>query len=164
MIQLLVLGRRAACRSAAIWRRAFQSMSLVVVGLSAERPGRGGQHFRVDEMAAPLARDEETLVHQLLEGEHHRAARHAEFFREDAAGRKRHGSRDLAIENGGDDRLADLRLKRLAGLRRDAEKAGPYGRVVSLGHGVLLDVIVSPIFWPSDLYSVVQTAAPIELF
>ena len=40
----------------------------------------GCQHFRVDEMAAPLARDEEALVDQLLEGEHHRAARHAEFL------------------------------------------------------------------------------------
>jgi hypothetical protein len=30
---------------------------------------------------------------------------------------KRHRRRDLAVENGGDDRLADLRLQGLAGIR-----------------------------------------------
>ena len=89
-------------------------------------------------MAAPLARDQETLVDELLEGEHHGAARDAELFGEDAAGGKRHRGRDLAVENGGDDRLADLRLQGLPGLRRDAEQSGPNRRVVSLWHGVLL--------------------------
>ena len=86
-------------------------------------------------MAAPLARDQEALVDQLLEGEHHRAARHAELLGQHPAGWQRHRGRDLAVENGGDDRLADLRLQGLAGLGRNAEKAGPDGRVVSLCHG-----------------------------
>ena len=103
---------------AAIWRRAFQSISLALSLRLVVRPGRGGQHLRIDEMAAPLARDEEALVDQLLEGEHHRAARNAELFGEDSAGRKRHRGRDLAVEDGGDDCLAYLRLQSLPGLRR----------------------------------------------
>ncbi len=89
-------------------------------------------------MAAPLARHQKALVDQLLECEHHGAARHAQFLRQDAAGWQRHGGRDLAVENGGDDRLANLRLQGLAGFGRDAEKAGPNGRVVSLGHRAFL--------------------------
>ena len=83
-------------------------------------------------MAAPFARHQETLVDQLLERQHHGAARDAEFFGQDAAGRKRHRSGNLPVEDGGDDRLADLRLQGLARFRRNPEQAGPYGRVVTL--------------------------------
>ena len=76
-------------------------------------------------MAAPLARDQEALVDQLLESQHHRSTRDAELFGEHPAGWQRHRGRDLAVENGGHDRLPDLGLEGLAGLRRDAEKPGP---------------------------------------
>ena len=94
-------------------------------------------------MAAPLARDQEALVDELLERQHDGAARDAELLGQDAAGRQRHRSRDLAVENGGDDRLPDLRLQGLAGFRRNPEQAGPDGRVVSLWHG---DVSSMPVF------------------
>ena len=113
-------------------------------------------------MAAPLARHQEALVDELLEGQHHRAARHAELFGEDAAGGQRHRGRDLAVEDGGDDRLPDLRLQGLPGFRRNPEQSGPYRRVVSLWHGdAPSNVHVSP-FLAQRFVFVVQTVAPMN--
>src|SRR5690606_29197350 len=99
---------------------------------------RHGEHFGIDEMPAPLACNQEALVDELLEGQNDGAACHAQLFREHPAGGQRHGRSDLAVEDGGDDRLPDLRLKGLAGIRRDAEKPRPDRRVASLWHGALL--------------------------
>ena len=74
-------------------------------------------------MAAPFTRYQEALVHQLLEGQHHRAACNAEFFRQDAAGGQWHRGGYLPVEDCGDDRLPDLRLQGLARFRGDVEKA-----------------------------------------
>ena len=114
-------------------------------------------------MAAPLARDQEALVDELLEGEHHRAARNAELLGQDAAGRQRHRGRDLAVEDGRDDRLADLRLQGLAGFRRNAEQAGPDGGVVALWHGSFLaDALGLVRLWTSEFVFLVQTVAPMN--
>jgi hypothetical protein len=100
------------------------------------RLGGGGQHLRIDKMAAPLAGDQEALVDQLLESQHHRAARHAEFLGKHPAGRQRHRRGDLPVEDGGHDRLADLGLQRLSGFCRNPEKSRPDCCVVPLCHGV----------------------------
>ena len=65
-------------------------------------------------MAATFARHQKSLVDELLEGQHDRAARHAEFFRQYAAGRQRHRGRYLPVEDRGDDRLPDLGLQGLS--------------------------------------------------
>src|SRR5690606_9668663 len=51
------------------------------------RPGRDlaqtcrrSQNIRIDEVTASLPRDQKSLVDQLLERQHHRAARNTEFF------------------------------------------------------------------------------------
>ena len=113
-------------------------------------------------MAAPLARHQEALVDQLLERQHHGAARHAEFFGQDPAGRQRHRGGDLAVEDGGDDRLADLRLQGLAGFRRNPEQAGPYRRVVSLWHGRCSSMASFFAWLDQSNVSVAQGVAPIN--
>ena len=86
-------------------------------------------------MAAPLARDQETLVDELLESQHDGAARNAEIFGQDSAGRQRHRGRDLPVENGGDDRLADLRLQGLARLREMRKSPGQIAASFLCGMG-----------------------------
>ena len=108
---------------------------VLLVGRLVMRLGGGGEHVRVDEMAAPLARHQEALVDQLLEGKHHRAAGNPKFFRQNPAGRQWHRSGDLSVEDGCDDRLANLCLEGLSGFGRNPEQAGPYGRVIALWHG-----------------------------
>ncbi|CDX16703.1 hypothetical protein MPL3356_220181 [Mesorhizobium plurifarium] len=131
---VVVLGRRRHVACGDLPARLPVDLILLVRRLLVWLGG-GGQHVRVDEMAAPLARHQETLVDQLLEGEHHCAAGNPKFFRENSARRQRHRGGDLSVENGRDDRLADLRLEGLAGFSRNPEQTGPYGRVIALWHG-----------------------------
>ena len=80
------------------------------------RLGRRRQNIWIDKMPAPLPGDKKALIDELLEGEHHCAARDAELLGQDTARRQWHGCRNLPIEDRGDNRLADLSLQGLAGL------------------------------------------------
>ena len=68
------------------------------------------EHGFVDVIAAALARDQVTLVDQLLVGQHHGIARDAEMARQFARRRQRNFERQLVVENRADDHLAQLAL------------------------------------------------------
>ena len=64
-------------------------------------------------MTAAFAGNQKPLINELLKGKHHRPTRHAKLFRKNSARRKRHGRRNLTVENGRHDGLTNLSLKGL---------------------------------------------------
>ena len=93
-----------------------------------------GEDVGVDEVALALARDQIAFVDQLLVGDDHRIARHAELGRHVPARRDRRIDRMLLVQNGRDQHLTNLPLQAEAGVGPALKELVPLGGVGLCGH------------------------------
>ncbi len=107
------------------------SEHVAAAGLGGVRADTAREDVLVDVIAAALARDQITLVDQMLVGEHHRVTRHAELLGELSARGNSATRKNVAAEDGAHHHLPELALQAGAAFRGKVEELFAHGLVSS---------------------------------
>ena len=96
---------------------------------AARQPDAAGDDFGIDEVAAAALRQQVAFVDEQLVGKRNRVAGDAELRGKHARGRQRDTDGNVAVQDGGDEHLADLRLRPDLAAKRKLDQLVPHAGI-----------------------------------
>ena len=106
-------------------------------GCRCRRTCAAGDDLRIDEVAAAALRQQVPFVDEQLVGERDRVARDAELGGKHARRRQRDADGNVAVEDRGDQHLADLRLQAHLAAKRELDQLVPHDAPAAVGPRIM---------------------------